>query len=256
MDYPDFSDKEMPYSLEAEQTILGAILIDQSVISKVLEKIKPECFYNEQHRLLFNIMLRMFTSGIKADIITVLNEAVREGIFETAQEGRNYLAALVNMVPSVDNIDSYCRICSEKYYIRSLALVARELLHEITLGQSSAQILLDSAEQKIFDIRQGKDVQGLSPISDVIFESWDRLQKISGPDKDKFLGAKTGFTLLDSITTGLNKSDLIILAARPGMGKTSFALNIATNVARHSDKDVAVFSLEMCNKNAVYGGAC
>lgn len=245
MDYPDFSDKEMPYSLEAEQTILGAILIDQSVISKVLEKIKPECFYNEQHRLLFNIMLRMFTSGIKADIITVLNEAVREGIFETAQEGRNYLAALVNMVPSVDNIDSYCRICSEKYYIRSLALVARELLHEITLGQSSAQILLDSAEQKIFDIRQGKDVQGLSPISDVIFESWDRLQKISGPDKDKFLGAKTGFTLLDSITTGLNKSDLIILAARPGMGKTSFALNIATNVARHSDKDVAVFSLEM-----------
>ena len=90
MDYPDFSDKEMPYSLEAEQTILGAILIDQSVISKVLEKIKPECFYNEQHRLLFNIMLRMFTSGIKADIITVLNEAVREGIFETAQEGRNY----------------------------------------------------------------------------------------------------------------------------------------------------------------------
>lgn len=246
MDYPDFSDKEMPYSLEAEQTILGAILIDQSVISVVLEKIKPECFYNEQHRLLFNIMLRMFTSGVKADIITVLNEAVREKIFDTSQEGRNYLAALVNMVPSVDNIDSYCQICAEKYYIRSLALTARELLHEISLNQSSAQLLLDSAEQKIFDIRQGRDIQGLTPISDVIFEAWDRLQKITGPDRDKYLGAKTGFTMLDSITTGLNKSDLIILAARPGMGKTSFALNIALNFARRSNgKETAIFSLEM-----------
>ena len=245
MDYTDFSDKELPYSLEAEQTILGAILIEQSVISVVLEKIRPESFFNEQHRQLFNIMLRMFTSGIRADVITVLNEAVKEKIFESAQEGRNYLAALVNMVPSVDNIDSYCTIVAEKYYVRSLALVARELLHEISMGQSSAQVLLDSAEQKIFDIRQGKDVKGLTPISDVVIESWDRLQKISGPDKEKYLGAKTGYTLLDTITTGLNKSDLIILAARPGMGKTSFALNIATNVARHSNKEVAVFSLEM-----------
>lgn len=245
MDYEDFSDKELPYSLEAEQTVLGAILIDQSVISVVLEKVKPESFFNEQHRALFNIMLRMFTSGIKADIITVLNESVKENIFESTQEGRNYLGALVNMVPSVDNVDSYCQIVAEKYYIRSLALVARELLHEIAMGQNTAQVLLDSAEQKIFDIRQGRDVKGLTPISDVVFESWDRLQKISGPDKDKYLGAKTGFTLLDTITTGLNKSDLIILAARPGMGKTSFALNIATNVARRSGKDVTVFSLEM-----------
>ena len=245
MDYTDFSDKELPYSLEAEQTILGAMLIDQAVISTVLEKIKPESFFSEQHRSLYEIMLRMFTSGIKADIITVLNEAVKTKIFETAQEGRNYLAALVNMVPSVDNIDSYCQIVSEKYSIRSLAYVARDLLHEISLGQNTAQILLDSAEQKIFDIRQGKDVKGLTPISDVIFESWNRLQKITGPDKDKYLGAKTGFTLLDTITTGLNRSDLIILAARPGMGKTSFALNIASNVARHSGKEVAVFSLEM-----------
>lgn len=245
MDYEEFADKELPYSLEAEQTILGAILIDQSVISEILEKVKPECFFNEQHRKLFNIMLRMFTSGIHSDVITVLNEAVRENIFESAQEGRNYLASLVNMVPSVDNIGSYCQIVAEKYYIRSLALVARELLHEIALNQNTAQVLLDSAEQKIFDIRQGKDVTGLTPISDVVFESWDRLQKISGPDKEKYLGAKTGFTLLDTITTGLNKSDLIIIAARPGMGKTSFALNIASNVARHAGKDVAVFSLEM-----------
>ena len=245
MEYEEFTDKELPYSLEAEQTVLGAILIDQTVISEVLEHVNSESFFNEKHRALFTIMLRMFTSGVKADVITVLNESVRDNIFESAQEGRNYLASLVNMVPSVDNIGSYCKIVAEKYYIRSLALVARELLHEIALNQNTAQVLLDSAEQKIFDIRQGKDVTGLTPISDVVFQSWERLQKISGPDKESYIGARTGFTLLDTITTGLNKSDLIIIAARPGMGKTSFALNIASNVARHSGKNVAVFSLEM-----------
>lgn len=245
MDYADFYDKEMPYSLEAEQAILGAILIDHSIISDVLEKIKAECFYNEQHKKLFEIMARMFTANKRADIITVLNEAVKENIFETAQEGRNYLAALMDAIPSVKNIDSYCEICAERYYARCLAMVSKEILYEISLGQNNAQQLLDLAEQKIFDIRQGRNVQGLTPVSEVIFDSWDRLQKITGPDRDKYLGAKTGFTLLDSITTGLNKSDLIILAARPGMGKTSFALNIATNVARHSGKEVAVFSLEM-----------
>ena len=106
-------------------------------------------------------------------------------------------------------------------------------------------MLLDSAEQKIYDIRQGKDVRGLTPISEAIAEAYDRLGKISGPDKEKYVGARTGFTLLDSITSGLNKSDLIIIAARPGMGKTSFAMNIAVNVARRSDKEVVTFNLEM-----------
>lgn len=248
MAYEEFDDKELPYSLEAEQTVLGAIFVNHEVISNVLDTIKPESFFVEQHKALFSIIFRMFSSGTRPDAITVLNEAVKEKVFETAQEGRSYIGSLVNMVPSVDNIDSYCRIVSEKYYIRSLATVARELLHEIALDQNSAQTLLDSAEQKIFDIRQGKDVTGLTPISDVVFESWDRLQKISGPDKDKYLGAKTGFTLLDTITTGLNKSDLIIIAARPGMGKTSFALNIASNVARRAGKDVAIFSLEMAKE--------
>ncbi len=245
MDNFDYSDKEMPFSLEAEQSILGAILIDQSVISIVLEKINSECFFNEKHKQLFNIIMQMDMGGVKPDIITVLNESLRQKIFETPHEGRNYLAMLVDMVPSVNNIDDYCKICADKYYIRSIAGIAREILHEISFGQSDAQQLLDATEQKIMDIRKGKDVKGLTPIIDVIFESWDRLQKITGPDKEKYLGVKTGFTHLDSLISGLNKSDLIILAARPGMGKTSFALNIATNVARRTDKRVAVFSLEM-----------
>ncbi|MBR6670869.1 MAG: replicative DNA helicase, partial [Ruminococcus sp.] len=240
-----FADREMPRSIEAEQSILGAVLADPSVLPLVVEKIKPEYFYSQQHKSLYNIIMRMFTSGSNADIITVLNEAEKLHIFETAAEGRRYLANLAEILPSTANIESYCRIVAEKYYIRSLSYAARSILQDVQSGEHNAQILLDSAEQKIYDIREGRNVQGLVPISDAVSEAYDKLGKIAGPDKEKYIGARTGFTYLDSITSGLNKSDLIILAARPAMGKTSFAMNIATNVARRSEKDVVVFNLEM-----------
>jgi replicative DNA helicase len=236
---------ELPYSLEAEQSILGAILIDASVLSVVLEKVKPDCFFNEQHRALFQIMLRMFTSGEKADIVTVLNAAMTAHIFDTAAEGRAYLGALVNLVPSVANIERYCEIVAEKYYIRSLSAAARSILQDIQTGEQNAQTLLDVAEQRIFDVRKGKDTQGLVKIGDAICEAYDHIGKIAGPDKEKYIGAKTGFRYLDTVISGLNKSDLILIAARPGMGKTSFAMNIATHVARHGEREVAIFSLEM-----------
>lgn len=236
---------EMPYSIDAEQSVLGTILIDPSLIADVLERIKPESFYTENHKRLFQIMIRMFSDGSNTDIITVLNKAVEEKIFENALEGRKYLFAIMENVPSKANIDDYCNIVAEKYYARSLANVAQEIISLISSGNYESQTLLDVAEQKIYDIRQGKDITGLTPINSVITETYDRLSKITGPDKEKYLGAKTGFTYLDTVITGLNKSDLILIAARPGMGKTSFALNIASNVSRHSNKDVAVFSLEM-----------
>ncbi len=236
---------ELPYSLEAEQTILGSVLIDPKVLPIVLETIRPDSFFNEQHKTLFQIISQMFTSGEKADVITVLNAAVEQGVFETAAEGRSYLATLVNIVPSTANIESYCAIVAEKYYIRCLAFAARGILQDIQSGETNAQTLMDAAEQRIFDIRQGKDVQGLVKIGDAICEAYDRIGKISGPDKEKYLGAKTGYKHLDAVTSGLNKSDLILIAARPGMGKTSFAVNMATNVARRGDKEVAIFSLEM-----------
>lgn len=240
-----FSDRELPYSIEAEQAVLGAILVSSDVLPTVVDLIRPECFYNEQHRQLYGIMLQLFTSGAQADAVVVLNEALRAGVFETAPEGRKYLASLANQIPSVSNVASYCRIVAEKYYIRSLAYVAREVLDRIAEGTGDAQTLLDAAEQKIFDIRQGRDVRGLIPISEVIVEAYDMIGKMAGPDREKYIGARTGFSMLDAITSGLNKSDLILIAARPAMGKTAFALNIATNVARHSDKEVAIFSLEM-----------
>ncbi len=236
---------ELPFSLEAEQTILGAVLTEPEVLPIVLEKIKPDCFFNEQHKALFQIIVQMFTSGEKADVITLLNIAMQQHLFDTAQEGRAYLAALINMVPSVSNIESYCNIVAEKFYLRSLAFAARSILQDIQSGEINAQTLLDSAEQKIFDIRQGRSIQGLVKIGDAVCEAYDRIGKISGPDKEKYLGARTGYKYLDTVTSGLNRSDLILIAARPGMGKTSFAINIATNVARRGDKEVVVFSLEM-----------
>ncbi|MCI6561075.1 MAG: replicative DNA helicase [Oscillospiraceae bacterium] len=239
------SSRELPHSIEAEQSVIGAVLADPSVLPVVVEKIKADYFYSEQHKAIFSIILRMFSSGAPVDIITVLNEAEKLHIFETAAEGKRYLAEIGNTLPSTSNVESYCKIVADKYFIRSLGYTARSILEDIQSGEHDAQLLLDAAEQKIYDIRQGRDVKGLTPLSEAITEAYDRLGKITGPDKERYVGAKTGFTRLDDITSGLNKSDLIIIAARPGMGKTSFAMNIATNVARRSDKDVVTFNLEM-----------
>lgn len=252
MELSDFSGRELPYSLEAEQTVLGAMLIDSEVLPLVTAHLKSESFYVKKHQELFGVIIRLFTLGVEADIITVLNEAVRDGVFENSSGGKEYLAKLMNEVPAVSNVESYCKIVEEKYYIRSLITASKEIAEAAADGQESAETLLDFAEQKIYDIRQGKEVDGLVRIGDVIMDTFDRLGKISGPDKEQYLGAKSGFVGLDSIITGLNKSDLILLAARPGMGKTSFALNVVTNVCRFSQgREVAVFSLEMSKDQLV-----
>ncbi len=245
----DIAFENLPYNLEAEQSVLGSLLLEPESISSVLEYLKPECFYKEQHRDIFAAILRMFTQGGAIDFVTVLNEVASGGVFDSEQTAKLYLAQLMETVPTTANLINYCKIVREKYYIRSLILASRDIISEASEGDGNANELLDMAEQRIYEIRRGKDVTGLVPINEVIIETYDRLQKISGEDKEKYVGLSTGFSLLDTVITGLNKSDLILLAARPGMGKTSFALNIATNVAKkYTDKQVAVFSLEMSNE--------
>ncbi|MDE6782036.1 MAG: replicative DNA helicase [Ruminococcus sp.] len=240
-----FSSRPLPHNIEAEQSVIGAIISDPSVIPEVMEIIKPEYFYSQQHREIYSVIARMYTGGQPVDLVTVLNETEKLNIFETPAEGRHYLAEIANTLPSTAHTSSYCNIVAEKYLIRSLANVAGNILESIRSGENDSQLLLDSAEQQIYDIRQGRDNSVLSPISDAILEAYDRLGKINGPDKEKYIGARTGYTLLDSIISGLNKSDLVIIAARPAMGKTAFAMNIAVNVAKRTEKDVAVFNLEM-----------
>lgn len=251
MDF-DINSTELPYNLEAEQTVLGALLLDPESLSVAMDYIKPDSFYVTKHRDLFSIIIRQFSLGVKTDIITVIDEAVREGIFESSGTAKEYLAALMEGVPTTKNIESYCKIVEEKYYTRSLITSAKEIIEAASAGQENAQQLLDFAEQKIYDIRQGKAADGLTKIDEVVLEAYDDLGRKSGPDKEKYVGAKSGFSDLDHVITGLNKSDLIIVAARPAMGKSVFALNLATNFARRNkDMEAVIFSLEMSKEQNV-----
>ena len=243
--------RELPFSQEAEEAVLGGVLRDPSVLPKVIEILKPESFYRPQHQQLFSIIMRMFTTGSKEDLITVINEAVTMGVFETSAMAKNYLLGIMEMVPSTDNIESYCKIIEEKARVRSLINAANQILEKAYDGGEDSQTQLDAAEQSIFEIRQGRDVQGLTRISDVIVDTFEHLQEISGPDAGEHLGAKTGFGQLDAITTGLNRTDLIIIAARPAMGKSAFALNIAVNTCKATKRDVVIFSLEMGKEQLV-----
>ncbi|MCC8191874.1 MAG: replicative DNA helicase [Ruminococcus sp.] len=248
----DIGVSSLPVSLEAEQTVLGGILIDaKKALPVVIERVKADFFYSEQHRAIFAIMQRMFTSNQNVDILTVANEAQKMGVFETDVMARTYLKGMAESVPSVSNIESYCDILEEKYYLRSLILAAREIIDNAENASLDAKTLLDSAEQKIYDIRKGKDAEGLTKIDSIILDSYQHLQQITGEDREKYLGAKSGFSQLDRITGGLNNSDLIILAARPGVGKSAFAVNIAVNMCKRSNKEVAVFSLEMGKEQLV-----
>ncbi len=244
--------RELPYSLEAEQAVLGSILIDSSILPRVIEIVeKPEYFYRTQHQQLFSIIMRMFSKGNAEDLITIISESVDSGIFETSAMAKTYLQGVMETVPSIANIESYCNIIKEKFHIRSLINVANDIIETANEGTVDAQTMLDSAEQKIYDIRQGNEIQGLTRIDSIIIDTYSHLKDITGPDASQHLGTRSGFSQLDALTTGLNKSDLIVLAARPAMGKSALALNMAVNACKNSGKEVAVFNLEMSKEQLV-----
>lgn len=243
--------QKLPYSMEAEQSVLGAILIDSSCIARVLELLKPEYFYRQQHADIFAAMSRMFTVSAPIDIVTVLDEISKDGVFDNEADAKVYLAQLVEMVPSTANVEAYARIIVERYSARALLAATDEIAQNCRDGQSDAATLLDFAEQKIFDIRQGRETKGLVRIDQILFDTYDTLQRLNSEEGKEYLGLSSGFSALDNITTGLNRTDLILLAARPAMGKTSFALNIASDVAVRQNKKVVVFSLEMSKEQLV-----
>ena len=235
----------LPYSPEAEQSVLGAVLLDSSCLDRIAEILpRAEYFHLANHRMIYDAMLEMFTLGQPVDFVTVLDKLKQNPAFDQ-MNGKTYLLQLAQIVPSVSNVETYAGIVRDKYDIRTLITTARDILEEASEGGDDAATLLDSAEQRIFDIRRGKNMQGLQRINEVIIETFDRLDLLNSPNSDQFKSISTGIRDLDETITGLNRSDLILLAARPGMGKTSFALNIANHVAVKEKKRVAFFSLEM-----------
>ena len=234
----------LPYNMQAEQSVLGAVLLKPETLTDLVEIIRPEMFYTRQNAQIYSEMLRLFTSDQTIDFVTLLDAVISDGVFPSADEAKVYLTGLAETVPSISNVKAYAQIVQEKYLVRQLMGVAKDILQDAG-DEPDADLLLENAEQRIYEIRSGRDSSALTPLSSSMVETLTNLQKISGPDADKYKGIPTGFRLLDTVLTGLGRGDLIILAARPGMGKTSFALNIATNVARQQKVPTIIFSLEM-----------
>lgn len=236
-----------PYSLDAEQAVLGCILMDSDCYDRVSGILRgADCFYIPQHREIYSLISERKLLNQKVDALIVAEALKSSGTYDDAG-ARNYLAQLAAAVPSVANVESYAKIVNDKYYLRTLMAAAGEMLKSAAEEEMPADAIMDAAEQRIYDIRQGTLKSGPVKLADIITNDvYDNLQKLSDPAlADEYKGIPTGFSLLDKYMTGLNRSDLILIGARPAMGKTSFALNVARNVAVQAKKKVVFFSLEM-----------
>lgn len=236
---------QLPYSAEAEQAVLGAIILDSDVFDKVLDYIKsPDYFYVSAHKQIFEQMMYLSNFGEHIDFVTLLEKLKQNNQFDEAT-GKTYLMSLADNCPSISNAPNYAKIVADKYLLRRLINASRTTVDDATEGAEDVDLLIDSAEQRIFDIRNGIQKSGLERINSVILQTFDRLDSLNKEADDGIKPIPTGIGDLDRVITGLNRSDLIILAARPGMGKTSFALNLARNAACQFKKTVAFYSLEM-----------
>ncbi len=243
-----FENLNLPYSLDAEQAVLGALLKDPECLPVVSDMLKIDHLYLPQHKAIYTAILNIDTIGGRIDPLVVLEELKKEGVYDDIG-GKTYLMKIADAVPSTKNVESYIKIIIDKFYLRTLMVTAREILDATSNGNDSPDSLLDLAEQKIYDIRRGKNISGPAKISDIVMSDvFERLKKLASADpkeKEQYVGIPTGFSYLDKVLGGgFHRSDFIVVGARPAMGKTSFALNVARNIAMKGRK-VLFFSLEM-----------
>ena len=235
--------KQLPHSVEAEQAVLGSMLIDARCVPEVIDQLRPDDFYVKQNREIYETIYSMFNYSLTIDPVTVLENMKQNGVYDE-NTSRGYLLQLMDTTPTAANVKEYIGILKDKTLLRRVAETAGELTVLIQQGTDSGQDVLEAAEQRIYAIRQGRAAQGLTPISQVLLDVYARLEELAASDS-AIPGLSTGLTDLDRAISGLNKSDLILLAARPGMGKTSMALNILLEAGKKSGKNVVFFSLEM-----------
>ncbi len=238
-----------PSDIEAEQAVLGSMLTDKDAVVSAIEVLKPEDFYREDNKAIYGAILSLYNRAEPVDIITVKAELVAIGKFDVIG-GIEYLATLPDLAPTSANIDKYIKIVEEKSMLRNLIQTANEI---ISLGYNpmeEVETIMDEAEKKIFNIMQKKNQKGYSSIKDILVDTFAGLEKLYN-QKQHITGVPTGFSDLDYKTAGLHESDLILIAARPAMGKSAFALNIATNAAVKAKVPVAIFSLEMSKEQMV-----
>ena len=241
--------RAMPHSTEAEQAVLGAMLIDADCVKDVMDQLRPEDFYLRQNRDIFETIHHMFLYSQPIDGVTVAEEMERTGV--ATEMTRSYLAQMMEVTPTSANVLEYARIVTDKALMRQVAASAADITAMVQEGIGSAQDMLESAEQKIYAIRRGRSNQGMVSVGSVLPDVMTRLAELMANGGNTVPGVPTGLSALDNKINGMGKSDLLLLAARPGMGKTSMALNVALNAAKTTGKTVAIFSLEMSREQLV-----
>ncbi|HOV25192.1 MAG TPA: replicative DNA helicase [Pseudobacteroides sp.] len=238
-----------PQNIEAEQSVLGSMLLDKEVIPVVTEILKSEDFYRADHKEIFEAIMDLFDAGEPIDLITVSEQLKLRGTIDNIG-GLEYLTNIASAVPTTANAKHYAKIVEEKSTLRKLIKASSEIVNMGYEASEELSYIVDKAEKSIFDVLQKRGTQGFSPIKDVLVDTFNKLEELYN-NKGHITGIPTRFVDLDHKTSGLHNSDLILIAARPAMGKTAFALNIAQNAAIYSGVPVAIFSLEMSKEQLV-----
>ena len=238
----------VPQSLQAEQAVIGSMLIDPECVPEVLKGANAECFYNAVNRDIFETILAMFTYGQTIDPVTVMEQMRERGVWQESTAG--YLVELMRMTPTAANVGQYIKILGDKALQRDLGKVAGEISKMVNEGIGSADEMLELAERYIFALRKNRSIGGLRPISEIIRTVYDNLSA-AAEGGAQLPGLTTGLVDLDNRILGMNPGELILVASRPGMGKTSIALNIVMNAVKSGEKTAAIFSLEMSREQLV-----
>lgn len=241
--------KVPPHDIEAEQAVIGSMLTDKDAVADAIEVLKPEDFYRQDNQTIYEAIINLYNKAEPIDIITVKAELTSLGKFE-AVGGLEYLAILPDKVPTTANVEKYIKIVEEKAILRNLIKASNELINLGYAETEEVDDIIEQAEKRIFEIAEGKNQKGYTAIKDILVESFAEIERLYN-QKQPITGIATGFTDLDYKTAGLHNSDLILVAARPAMGKSAFALNIATNAAVNSKVPVAIFNLEMSKSQLV-----
>lgn len=232
-----------PHDIEAEQAVLGSMLTDKDAVIAGIEILKPEDFYREDNKAIYQAIYNLYRKGEPIDVITVKSQLIEEGNFEKVG-GLEYLALLPDKVPTTANVEMYIKIIEEKSILRNLIQTSNQLIELGYSQNEEVDYIMDEAEKRIFNIMKNRNQKGYTPIKDILIDSFQQIEKMYN-QKDAISGIRSGFIDLDRKTSGLNNSDLILVAARPAMGKSAFAINIATNVAMRANVPVVIFNLEM-----------
>ncbi|MBQ8343868.1 MAG: replicative DNA helicase [Clostridia bacterium] len=247
----DGMQRKIPFSVEAEQSVLGSVLIDPRCYDDVAQIIKADDFYIEEHKDIFSIMHEFNLAGRDIDLVTLINQLVVKGVYADEAAARSYIRVIADIVPGSANAKDYAKIVHDKSILRRLIEVTDDIQEKVYTEGENVSHIVDYAEQSIYDIAGNNERSDFQHIKDVIFNIYDRLNILKDGATEEVMGLKSGFSGLDQYIVGFGKSDLIIVGARPGVGKTAFVLNIATSIAKRKKKAVAIFNLEMAAEQLV-----